>query len=66
MESREMNIDFNFATKDDCLDKMVPSDLRQLVRERDKLREMLGLAWEAIQEAGYEDHCFELRKFIYE
>lgn len=31
-----MNIDFDFATRDDCLDKMVPSDLRQLVRERDE------------------------------
>jgi hypothetical protein len=30
-----MKIDFHFATHDDCLDKMVPSDLRQLVRERD-------------------------------
>jgi hypothetical protein len=32
-----MKIDFNFATQDGCLDKMVPSDLRQLVRERDEL-----------------------------
>lgn len=30
-----MHITFDFATKDDCLDKMVPSDLRQLVSERD-------------------------------
>lgn len=30
-----MNIDFGFATRDDCLERMVPSDLRQLVCERD-------------------------------
>ena len=28
-------ITFEFATQDDCLDKMVPSDLRKLVKERD-------------------------------
>lgn len=33
-----MSIDFDFATRDDCLDRMVPSDLRQLVAERDRLR----------------------------
>ena len=32
-------IDFEFATKDDCLQKMVPSDLRVIISERDKLRE---------------------------
>jgi hypothetical protein len=30
-----MNITFEFAKQDDCLDKMVPSDLRKLVSERD-------------------------------
>ncbi len=30
-----MDITFEFATRDDCLDQMVPSDLRQLVAERD-------------------------------
>ena len=28
-------ITFDFATRDDCLDKMVPSDLRVLVTQRD-------------------------------
>ena len=32
-----MNITFEFACQDDCLDKMVPSDLRKLVNERDHL-----------------------------
>lgn len=31
-------ISFEFACRDDCLDKMVPSDLRRVVRERDSLR----------------------------
>lgn len=31
------NITFEFATHDDCLDKMVPSDLRLLVGDRDRL-----------------------------
>ena len=29
-------ITFEFATKDDCLDKMVPSDLRVLIGQRDR------------------------------
>lgn len=33
-----MNITFEFACQDDCLDKMVPSDLRKLVNERDQLK----------------------------
>jgi len=33
------DITFEFATHDDCLDKMVPSDLRVLVAERDRLIE---------------------------
>ena len=32
-----MNITYEFACRDDCLDNMVPSDLRALVVERDKL-----------------------------
>ena len=32
-------ITFEFARLDDCLDKMVPSDLREVVAERDRLRE---------------------------
>lgn len=32
------DIDLDFACRDDCLDQMVPSDLRQLVAERDRLR----------------------------
>lgn len=31
-----MKITYEFACQDDCLDKMVPSDLRQLVNERDQ------------------------------
>lgn len=31
-------IDFEFARRDDCLDRMVPSDLRRIVSERDHLR----------------------------
>ena len=29
-------IDFDFACRDDCLDKMVPSDLRQIIGQRDR------------------------------
>ena len=29
LERREMEITFEFACRDDCLGKMVPSDLRQ-------------------------------------
>ncbi len=31
-------ITFEFACRDDCLDRMVPSDLRGVVAERDRLR----------------------------
>lgn len=37
-----MYITFEFATRDDCLDKMVPSDLRQLVSDRDALLEQVA------------------------
>ena len=33
-----MKITFEFATQDDCLDRMVPSDLRVLVAQRDRLQ----------------------------
>ena len=36
-----MKITFEFATQDDCLDKMVPSDLRVLVAQRDRLQERI-------------------------
>ena len=44
------NITFEFACRDDCLDKMVPSDLRALVSERDVLREQYRLARALIAE----------------
>lgn len=40
----------DFARRDDCLDKMVPSDLRLLIGERDDLRKQLAEAQEEIQE----------------
>jgi hypothetical protein len=36
-----MEITYKFATRDDCLDCMVPSDLREVVVERDKLRDLV-------------------------
>jgi hypothetical protein len=35
-------ITMEFARQDDCLDNMVPSDLRQLIGERDRLRAALA------------------------
>ena len=32
-----MKLDFEFACDDDCLDRIVPSDLRGLIAERDRL-----------------------------
>lgn len=32
-----MSITFEFACQDDCLDQMLPGDLRRLVAERDRL-----------------------------
>lgn len=37
------DITFNFACRDDCLESMVPSDLRKLVAERDSLRQKQSL-----------------------
>lgn len=54
-----MKIDFDFATKDDCLDKLVPSDLRQLVCERDSAiaeRDALAATVEALTSA-YKNLC---------
>jgi hypothetical protein len=36
------SITFEFACMDDCLNRMVPSDLRKLVAERDNLRAQLA------------------------
>lgn len=35
------DITFDFACRDDCLERLVPSDLRKLVAERDALRQQL-------------------------
>lgn len=40
-------ITFEDATKDDCLDRLVPSDLRILVRERDDLLKLVEAVVEA-------------------
>jgi len=59
-----MDIDFNFACRDDCLDKMVPSDLRVLVAERDYLK---GLAVRAqLGELSNDDvvYCINLQSEI--
>lgn len=41
-EGYAMAINFDFACRDDCLDKIVPSDLRLIVAERDRLRLLLS------------------------
>lgn len=38
------DITMEFARRDDCLDRMVPSDLRQLISERDQLLAQLAQA----------------------
>lgn len=45
-----MNIDFYFACNDDCLQKMLPSDLRKLVCERDSALSDLEIASKRISE----------------
>lgn len=49
-----MDITFDFACQDDCLDRMVPSDLRALIRERDDLRAQLEAAEKRATEAERE------------
>lgn len=51
-ESNE--ISFELATQDDCLEKMVPSDLRQIIAERDQLRKVLekAIEWDGWDEEG--------------
>lgn len=50
--AEELKINFAFACRDDCLERMVPSDLRALVRERDALSAQLpsqggeAVAWQ--------------------
>lgn len=45
-----MHIDFDFATQDDCLDKMVPSDLMGLVVERDQLQEQVDSLRDSLEQ----------------
>jgi len=49
-----MNITFEFATRDDCLDRMVPSDLRMLVSKRDSQAAMLKDFRDASNSIGVE------------
>lgn len=49
-----MNVTFDFACRDDCLDLMVPSDLRTLVRQRDRLADLLHFALDR----GHTPHDF--------
>lgn len=51
-------VTFEFACRDDCLNRMVPSDLRALVAERDRLRAELAEAKEAV--AAEREACAEL------
>lgn len=64
-----MEIDFDFACRDDCLDQMVPSDLRVLVGQRDKALEQVAMLESRLSSATQEcealrlqnaEHCNEL------
>jgi len=46
-----MKITFEFATQDDCLDRMVPSDLRVLVAQRDRLQARVAELYDLIKYA---------------
>jgi hypothetical protein len=46
-----MKITFEFATQDDCLDRMVPSDLRVLVAQRDRLQARLAMLEDFVADA---------------
>lgn len=37
---------------------------KELLDEVIRLRRLLDMAWDAIGEAGYEDHCWELREAL--
>lgn len=47
-----MTITFEMACKDDCLDKIIPSDLRQLVVERDKYKAVADVAFSMFGHSG--------------
>ena len=49
-----MKITFEFATQDDCLDRMVPSDLRVLVAQRDRLQARVAELYDLIKYAQVE------------
>lgn len=55
-----MEIDFDFACRDDCLDQMVPSDLRVLVGQRDKALEQVAMLESRLSSATQE--CAQLRR----
>ena len=38
--------------------------IENLEAKRDALQKMLDIAWDAVQEAGYEDFAHELRAFM--
>lgn len=63
------DITFEFACRDDCLDKLVPSDIRQLVAERDRLRAEIDATTAALKESRADemqaiDYLNEIRDVI--
>lgn len=46
-----------------CKDTLIMR-LEEAEAERDALQKMLDIAWDAVQEAGYEDFAHELRAFM--
>ncbi|GLF57966.1 hypothetical protein VNPA152081_18220 [Pseudomonas aeruginosa] len=62
-------IDMEFARRDDCLERMVPSDLRLLISERDKAEAEAQALREEVAELrrdkarldAIEDNCWDVR-----
>ena len=50
-------IDFEFATQDDCLQRMVPSDLRAIISERDWLRKEKAELLEELEDRYHDTKC---------
>jgi len=51
------------ATAEECAEALSDYAIK-IEAERDALKKMLDIAWDAVQEAGYEDLAHELRAFM--
>ena len=64
---KKFNTELFFFLGDSLVDVAVKMEASRSLSDIERIieqHEMLEIAWSAIQEAGYEDFCYELREYM--